>query len=85
MAISTFIASLVLADESDKNYAYIFGVIWESVSASIIALRKEYITTWYSQINLLICGIAMFAGKILSWIPLLMFFVLYGCRDHAVR
>ena len=78
MAISTFIASLALADEGDKNYAYVFGVIWGIGFGFYYSLEKGiYYYMVPSDQSAEFAGIAMFAGKILSWIPLLMFFVLY--------
>lgn len=78
MAIATAIASLLMVDKGDAVWAFVFAVIWGFGMAFYYSLEKA---TYYFitpvGLNAEFSGIAMFAGKIISWMPLLSFFLFY--------
>jgi MFS transporter, UMF1 family len=76
--VVTFFASLMMRDESDHGIAYVFAVIWGFGFAMYYAIEKA---TYYFIVPVAqtaeFSGLAMFAGKILSWLPLFSFFIFY--------
>ena len=77
-SVVTLLAAGTLEGENDQYLAYIYGVLWGVGIGLYYCLEKG---VYYYMVPLdqsaEFSGIAMFAGKILSWAPLLMFFVLY--------
>ena len=78
MTIITFVAPFALYQPDEKDRAYIFAVLWGFGMGIYYTLEKAtYFFIIPPSQAAKFSGLSMFAGKIISWAPLLSFFLMY--------